>query len=259
MVAAVDGLRPMLVSVITVVLNSEKTILSNIASVNCQSHSDIEHIFIDGGSVDGTLTCIEQQSRRRTTVLSEADEGIYDAMNKGLLLAKGEIICFLNADDCYANCDVIAHVVGLFSSSIKLVTSNVQFIDGGGRPARFYRSDGFRAWKFRFGFMPAHPGTFMRRGLVKEVGQFRTDLRIAGDFDYLFRVFGCLVGSELRSYNGTSVLMRVGGVSTAGLSAAWRITKELETVLKSHRVRTSRFLLLCRLPIKWISGFRRGS
>ena len=141
----------MKISIITVTYNSTATIAMCIASVQKQSYHNIEHIIIDGASKDNTVTIINSMPNRVTKIISEPDLGIYDAMNKGINLASGEIIGILNSDDFFTSEDV--------------VNGDVCFVNPGNlkKVVRYYSSKMFKPSLFRFGFMPAHPGFYVRR------------------------------------------------------------------------------------------------
>ena len=182
----------MRISVITVCFNSAKTLTRTLDSVAEQDYPEIEHIVIDGGSFDGSVNILTTYSGKLAHVLSEPDEGIYDAMNKGLKLASGDVLCFLNADDHYA-CPTV-----LSSVSKKMRTNNLDVLIGDvgffreqspSKITRRYRSDRFTPDRLGWGWMPAHPAMFITKEVVQRVGKFRTDYHIAGDFDFYFKNF----------------------------------------------------------------------
>ncbi len=219
----------MKVSIITVAYNAEATIGDALRSVASQSHPDIEHIVIDGASSDGTMAIVEQYRSRLTHVISESDRGIYDAMNKGLRLATGDIIGFLNSDDYYAHDRVIETVTRAFSvEDVEAVFADVQFVDSRApsKVIRRYSSRWFRPDRIGWGWMPAHPTLFFRHTVYQRSGLFRTDFRIAGDFEFIARVFS---GQSVhyRYIPEPQVVMRTGGVSTSGLSGTILLNREV--------------------------------
>lgn len=245
----------MKVSIITVSYNSSFLIGRAIESVNNQDYRDIEHIFIDGMSSDNTKEIIKGSSKVKNKIISESDDGIYDAMNKGLICAEGDIICFLNSDDFYSNNNVISNIVEIFSKhNSKVVTSNIHFVDELNNFTRFYKSFGFKKFMFNFGFMPAHPGTFLSKSLVCQIPNFATDLKIASDFEYLLRAYKHIDKSDIFELNETTILMQDGGISTKNYNSNWIITKEMYKVLSRNGCFASYFLLLLRLPIKYLSA-----
>ena len=241
----------MKISVITVTYNSEKFLHRNIESVNKQTYKNLEHIFIDGMSGDSTVE-IMKMSKRDSKVVSEKDYGIYDAMNKGIDLSSGDIICFLNSDDFYMDENILERVASKFrESNCKILTSNIIFIDESGNPNRMYRSVGFRRWMFKFGYMPAHPGTFFSRSIIQKVGQFKTDFQISSDFDYMLRAYEIVNQKEICELDKISVSMNHGGISTKSFVSNLIITREMHKSLKINKQYANYLLLLMRLPIKF--------
>jgi len=241
------------ISIITVCYNSAQFLESAITSVLSQTHPHIEYIVIDGGSTDGTLSILASSSEQIAHFVSEPDKGIYDAMNKGLELATGDVVGILNSDDFYPNNDVIADVVKVFEEnpSTEMVLGNVDFVSSVqlDKPIRYYSSYHFKCWKMRFGFMPAHPGAFICRSAYEKVGDYKLDYKIAADFEWFVRAF--LV--EKLSYvklNKTLVRMREGGVSTSGLKSYWVISHEVVRALRDNGIYSNLFFVLMRLPIK---------
>ena len=180
----------MKISIITVTYNSTATIAMCIASVQKQSYHNIEHIIIDGASKDNTVTIINSMPNRVTKIISEPDLGIYDAMNKGINLASGEIIGILNSDDFFTSEDVVKKIAAAFkSNTIDVVNGDVCFVNPGNlkKVVRYYSSKMFKPSLFRFGFMPAHPGFYVRRKCYEELGLYKTDYKIAADYELLIR------------------------------------------------------------------------
>jgi glycosyltransferase involved in cell wall biosynthesis len=244
----------MKISIITVCFNAEKTLLDTIRSIQEQDYENIEYIVIDGGSSDGTVQLANKFSRVITHFMSEPDKGIYDAMNKGLNLASGDVIGVLNADDFYPNPQVISEVVTSFKNNpeVKMVLGNVDFVSESDlyKPIRKYSSFEFKPWKMRFGFMPAHPAAFIKNSAYKQVGSYKLGYKIAADFDMFVRM---LIVERLPfiKVDKTYVRMRVGGVSTSGLDSYITTTKEILRSLKENRVYSNYLLVLMRLLIKF--------
>jgi glycosyltransferase involved in cell wall biosynthesis len=248
----------MRISVITVCFNSASTIDRALQSVAIQDWPDIEHIVIDGASRDGTLDVIERHRHHLAVVVSEPDKGIYDAMNKGLAKATGDIVCFLNADDAYAASDVlsqVAHEMALHR--LDALFADVAFFkpDAPDRVVRRYRSGRFHPDRLAWGWMPAHPALFMKRSIYQQLGGFRTHFRIAGDFDFIARAFG---PGQLRYRHLTRVLVRMqaGGVSNAGLRSKWRLNQEVLRSCRENGIRTNLFKILSKYPAKLMELFR---
>lgn len=228
----------MKVSIITVAYNSARTIADTLRSVAGQSHADIEHLVIDGASSDGTLEIVRAAGARVAQLVSERDRGIYDAMNKGLRLASGDLVGFLNADDVLAGPDAIALLVreaertgadALFGDLVYVREGDLS------RVVRTWRSGAFSRDRLRFGWMPPHPTFYVRRARLPEIGEFDTSFRIAADYDFMLR---CLSRSDVTVGYVPSVLvrMRTGGASNRSLRALWRKSSEDLRALRRSRV-----------------------
>ncbi|SHI68228.1 glycosyltransferase family 2 protein [Cycloclasticus pugetii] len=252
------GFIVMKVSIVTVCYNSSLVIRSSIDSVLSQSYTDIEYIIVDGGSNDGTLKIVNQFADQIQHVISEPDKGIYDAMNKGVELATGDIIGVLNSDDFYSSPDVISEVVNVFkhNEGVALLFGNVDFVSERNliKPVRKYSSFNFSPWKMRFGFMPAHPATFIKKAVYNEVGLYKVGYKIAADFDMFIRV---LVKHKFKytKLDKTLVRMRLGGASTSGFKSYWVSTKEIARSLNENGVYSNFWFVFLRLPIKFFQLF----
>lgn len=238
------------VSVITVCYNSAQTIKNAIRSVCQQTYPFIEYIVVDGDSKDGTLEQLSFYSDKITKFISEPDKGIYDAMNKGVELASGDLITFLNADDVFAHSGVVSNAVQLFKENQELgvVYGDVQFYDQD-RLIRHYSSKNFQSWKLRFGWMPPHPGSFARKELYEEYGSFNLSYKISADYDMFVRWF--LVGRvKYKRIDDVLVHMALGGVSTESLSARLTLNKEIVKACRNNGIYTNLFFLLFKIPFK---------
>jgi glycosyltransferase involved in cell wall biosynthesis len=215
----------------------------------------VEHIVIDGGSNDGTRALLEEWcSDSCFRFISEPDTGVYDAFNKGLSLATGECIGFLNAGDIYQNHDSLAEIrAALTGKDIDLVFGDVEMTPAHdlAMTVRRYRAIGFSPSHLLRGFMPPHPATYVKKSTFDSVGVFCDKFRIAGDFEWAIRAF--LLAEINSSYLAkTIVRMPVGGISNNGIRAIWRNTKEMHQALRMHDLPASWVRLLARLPRKWI-------
>ena len=242
----------MKISVITVCFNSRDTIAETLRSIAEQDHPDIEHIVVDGASRDDTLAVIAATPNRITHLVSEPDRGIYDAMNKGLGLASGEMIGFLNADDVYADKHVLSRVAEIMEhENLDALFGNVEYFrpEHPARIVRRYCSARFLPDRIALGWMPAHPALFLSRRVYARYGLFRTDYRIAGDFEYCARIFrgGGLVS---RSLPETLVRMRTGGVSTGGWRNTILLNREVLRACRENGVKTNLLKVLSRYPAK---------
>lgn len=242
----------MKISVVTVCFNAVNTIAAALQSVAAQTHPDVEHIVIDGGSNDGTLERIAEHGKHLAYFVSEPDRGIYDAMNKGLAKANGDIICFLNADDHYASPHILSHVARhMAEGALDAVIGDVAFFRPGQpeRIVRRFRSGRFRPGRFAWGWMPAHPGLFLRREVVERVGKFKIDYKIAGDFEFIVRAFH---GHSLRYRHLPEIMvnMQTGGTSTAGLRSTILLNKEVLRACRENGIKTNWMKILSKYPQK---------
>lgn len=208
----------LLVSVITVCYNSAGSIINTINSVNSQSYSAIEHIFVDGASVDNTLALVKDKAQRSPIIISEPDRGIYDAMNKGVALASGEIVCFLNSDDCFFTETVISNVVECFSRpSIDFVYGDIEMINCVGEVIRYWRTGPLNKSKFFLSQVP-HPAFFVRRTIINSINPpFDINYRIAADLKQQLIIHKLKLNYEYLTM--PLVRMAIGGESTRNLSA----------------------------------------
>ena len=211
----------MVISIITATYNSGKTLRDTLDSVLRQTYPDYEHIIIDGASSDDTLTTVREYEARykgRLRYISEPDKGLYDAMNKGIALAAGDIVGILNSDDFYTSDDILERVASSMNdTTIDAVYGDVHFVHNQDltRCTRYYSSKGFRRWQMRLGFMPAHPSFYCRRSVYLQYGFFDTSYRIAADFESLLR-FLFVHRIRTRYLSVDFVTMRTGGASTSG-------------------------------------------
>ncbi|KAM3095912.1 glycosyltransferase family 2 protein [Phormidesmis sp. 146-35] len=231
----------MKVSIITVVYNGRKTIEDTVKSVLSQDYPDIEHIIIDGASTDGTVAVLQSYRHQIAQFISEPDRGIYDAMNKGIKLASGEIIGILNSDDFYADTNIISTVVKQFEQTqADSVFGDLVFVkpDDLNKVVRYYSSAKFHPKKFADGWMPAHPTFFVKRWAYERYGLFKTDYKIASDYELLTR----FLAKHKLSYSyipQVMVKMRVGGVSTTSLKSNWVLNREIVRGCAENQIRTN--------------------
>ena len=206
----------MRISIITATLNSADTIASAITSVNSQCYGDIEHVFIDGGSSDDTLRIIDNLSTRKKIIRSEPDAGIYDALNKGIAVASGDIIAFLHSDDFYPQTDIISSIMSTFDANkLSVVYGNAIYVkrDNIKKISRYWRGGKFGSNALKLGWTPCHPAIFVRSKVYKELGTFSLDFSISADYLFLLKLFE-RYGNDCYFIDRTVVSMRVGGVST---------------------------------------------
>jgi glycosyltransferase involved in cell wall biosynthesis len=241
------------VSLITVSYNSEKTIRDTIESVLLQNYETIEYIIIDGGSTDSTLEIINGYKDKIQIVVSEPDQGIYDAMNKGVRHSSGDIIGVINSDDFYPNKEVISSVVEKFiqNPSSELVLGAIDFVKASDvtKSVRKFTTRYFTPKLMRFGVMPPHPAAFIKKSAYLKVGDYKLGYKIAADFDLLLRM---LKVNQLpfTKLNKVCVRMRLGGVSTEGMASFQVISKELLQSLNENNVYSNSTFVLLRVLSK---------
>jgi glycosyltransferase involved in cell wall biosynthesis len=240
------------ITVITAVFNGSSQIESTLQSVAGQTHASMEHIIVDGASTDGTVDVVRRNAQRVSQIISEPDEGAYDAFNKGLRAATGDAIGFLGCGDVYNSPSAVATIVQAFSDpSVDAVFGDLVIVSEGDskKILRRYRSKFFAPQRMAYGFMPAHPTLFLRRHVYDRVGEYRTDYRIAADFEMCLRVF---VNMPIRYVYIPKVLvrMRAGGLSNAGWKSKVAITQEMGFACAANGVATNALKLYARLPFK---------
>ena len=229
------------VSIITVVYNNQSTIDYAIRSVLSQDYPNIEYIVVDGNSTDATVEKIQNYKKNITHFISEPDKGIYDAMNKGLKLATGDIIGILNSDDFYADNNIISSIVNEFQEKkIDLVFGDIVFVkpENLNKITRYYSSDNFHPRKFAWGWMPAHPSCFLKQEIYKKYGYFKTDYKIAADYEIITR-FMAKYGISYSYIPKVFVKMRTGGVSSANLKSNWILNKEIVRACRENGIETN--------------------
>ena len=248
----------MKVSVITASFNAAETIGETLRSVAAQDWPDIEHIVIDGASRDTTSEIVAEHQRAGGIYISEPDRGIYDAMNKGIAMASGDIIGLLNADDIYAGPDTISHVVKSFKRHrTDAILGDVGHFRSGAsnRVVRRYDSSRFTPGRIAWGWMPAHPAMFLTRAAYDRAGPYRTDYRIAADYEFVARAFGRL-GLSYQHLPEILVKMRIGGVSTSGWRSAWVIIDEARRGCLENNIYTNYLMLATKYPWKLLEYVR---
>jgi glycosyltransferase involved in cell wall biosynthesis len=241
-----------LISVITVCYNSAATLERTLQSVADQDYKRIEHIVIDGASTDGTMRLVEEHGQHLAAIISEPDEGIYDAMNKGLELATGDIICFLNSDDHYSHSNVLLEVAQKFKSyEVDALFGDAIFFDPDepSRVIRHYSSKHFSPRKLSWGWMPAHPALFFRKHIYDCYGRYKIDYRIAGDFDLIARIFK---DGDIKFHYFPEVIVRMatGGISTRGWRSTLILNQEILRACHENNIDTCIYKILCRYPKK---------
>jgi len=227
------------VSIITATFNSSKTIRDCLNSVVGQTFPS-EHIIIDGASTDNTLEIVRSISPS-ARIFSEPDHGIYDAMNKGIKLATGDVIGILNSDDFYACPQVLEKVVAIFQdSAVDVMFADLVYIrpDNLTKVVRYYSGAGFTPEKFTWGCMPPHPTFFVRREIYERYGMFHTDYEIAADFELTAR-FLARHQVWFAYLPEVLVYMRTGGISTRSLKSNWVLNREILRACDENGINTN--------------------
>jgi len=241
-----------LLTVITVVFNGASTLEHTIRSVMAQSYRNIEHIVIDGGSTDRTLDILHAYDEHIDYWVSEKDAGIYDAMNKGIKLARGKYIGMLNADDYFADAAVLEKIAQhLELTDIDAVFSCLDVVapNDPQRILRKYRISNFSSLMLRIGVMPPHPTFYCKKSCYEKAGVYRTDYRIAADFEMMVRL---LLKQRIswKFIDQVSVKMRSGGVSSRGIKSNWIVNREIVRACNENGLYTNMLMLILKLPIR---------
>lgn len=239
----------MKITVVTVCRNSASTLRDTLESVLAQSWNDYEYLVVDGGSTDGTrdmLQAFEDRFRGRLKWISEPDNGIYDAMNKGIRMSTGDVIGFLNADDYYQDNGVLKAIAEAFARhGADAVHGNLHYIDGARKIVRTWRGADYRPGAFQRGWCPAHPTFYCKKECFTRYGGFDPSIGSAADFELMLR-FIEKNGISTAYMDRNMVFMRPGGSSTAGLRAILRNTRQNREAFRKNR-----------LPCPWHYGVTR--
>lgn len=246
----------MKISIITATYNSEKTLRDTIESIKGQSYADIEYIIIDGQSKDDTVAMAQAYNGLVTHLKSEPDAGIYDAMNKGIALATGDVVGILNSDDFYAHGQVLERVAAAFEQpDVDAVYGDLQYVEATQteQVVRHWRAGNFHRSSFLYGWMPPHPTFFVRRSLYEKFGRFDTSFRSAADYELMLRF---LYKHSVKAHYIPEVLvkMRTGGVSNASMRHRIRANREDWRAWQVNNLQPYFFTTLLK-PIRKISQF----
>jgi glycosyltransferase len=246
----------MKVSIITATFNSDQNIQRTIDSVAGQDYPDIEHIIIDGGSTDNTLQKIESNKHKVSIYISEKDKGIYDALNKGIKMATGDVIGFLNSDDVFTNKHVISRVVNCMKiKKSDVVYGNLVYQskdEENKKTIRYWRSNVYSPGCLKWGWMPPHPTVYCKREIYDTWGFYDDNLKISADYDFILRVFK--QPTVTKSFLPTiMVKMDIGGVSNKSIKNILR--KSVEDFRSIHRNGTGNILTLFFKNIRKLNQF----
>ena len=251
----------MKISLITVTYNSDKTLCDTINSVLAQTYKDIEYIIIDGLSKDKTVDIIREYEplfAGRMKWISEKDNGLYDAMNKGIQMATGDVVGILNSDDFFTSNDVIEKVVAGFTKDTDAVYGDIHFVSSNNlqRCVRYYSSKIFKRRLMKMGFIPAHPSFYCRKECFEKLGYYKTGYKIAADFDLLLR-FIYVHQIRIKYLPVDMVTMRLGGASTDGWKSRLVMMNEHLRSFKENEVKTNYFWLSLRYLYKITEYIRK--
>ena len=255
----------MKISIITITYNSAKTLPRALESVRSQTYGDIEHIIIDGASSDGTVEIIKNYSKgpsdkvpstKEVHWVSEPDGGIYDALNKGIRMATGDVIGFLHSDDVLYSPDSIGQIAAAFESSkADVVYGDLQYCNGD-KVTRRWRSNAFKPSSLKFGWMPPHPTLYVRREVYEQVGEYDSWFRISADYDMILRIF--TAGYKTHYIPQVLVSMETGGASNRDAKARLSKTQEDYFVLKKNHVGAGFLTVACK-QLRKVRQFLRKS
>lgn len=232
----------MKITIVTASFNSASTIDLTLRTVSEQTHPDIEHVVVDGGSKDNTLAIVRAHGKRVCQVVSEPDRGTYDAMNKGLALSTGEVVGFLNSDDFYPAPDVISRVASAFAAdpTLDAVYGDLCYVKQFETDAvvRYWRSCDYQPGLFLRGWAPPHPTVFVRKRVYDRLGGFNLVYHLASDWDLLARLFE-VNRIHTRYMPGVLVHMRLGGITNRSWGNVWKQNKEIWRAATAHGLHLS--------------------
>ena len=245
----------MKISILTVCLNSELTILHTLNSVLTQSYKNIEHIIVDGGSTDKTLKFIKEYNFRNKILIHQTKGGIYNAMNLGIKKSTGDYICILNADDIFNSNVTIEKVVKkiIKNNDCSIFLGNVVFFDSENfkKINRHYSAKNFNKSLLKFGIMPPHPGSFIKKQIYLKHGMYEESYKIAADFDFFLRIF-YKHNIHFEKLNFLITRMKTGGISGKDIFSYFISTIEIIKSFKKNKIKYNIFLILLRFPIKFL-------
>lgn len=244
-----------MISIITATFNSAKTLNDTIQSVLRQTNKDFEYLIIDGGSTDETIDIVksyESEFSGRLKWVSEKDQGIYDAMNKGIKMASGDVVGILNSDDYFTSDDILQTVDNAFKShEIDAIYGDIHFIRDGNpqKCVRYYSSRMFRPFWLRFGFMPAHPSFYCKREVFEKAGLYSLDYKIGADYEMMVRLFK---RHKIKSLyvNKDFVTMRTGGASNNNVRSRLTLIEEDVKACRVNGIYTNRFFIMLKFLYK---------
>lgn len=237
-------MKSLQISVVTVTFNSAGTLRDTLRSVAAQDYTNVEHVLVDGGSKDGTIDIIRSFPHVKKWV-SEKDKGLYDAINKGIRMAGGDVVGILNSDDFFADNQVLSRIAETFSDHpIDAVYGDIAFVKPNNlrKIIRLYRSATFSPRKFAFGYMPAHPSFYVKKDIYERLGLYKLDYKIAADYELLMR-FIYRNHLSCRYIDKVLVYMRTGGVSNKTVFSRYTLNREIIKACRENGVNTNMAIL----------------
>ena len=243
----------MKISIITVTLNSEKTLRDTLNSVFSQTYKNIEHIIVDGGSTDETLSILKRYPSKKKKVFIKKNFGIYESINYAIHKSSGKFICILNSDDIFQSNTTLEKLAIDISRNkkIEIFLGNVAYFDNSDyyKITRYYSSSDFKSWKMKFGLMPPHPASLIKRDIYIKYGSYNKNFQIAADFELFLRLF-VLKKVKFKIINYTVVRMRSGGISGKNLRSYWISTNEILKSFQINGLSSNIFFIVMRIPAK---------
>lgn len=247
----------MKISIITVCYNSAATLEKTIESVHGQTYSNVEYIIVDGNSKDNTLSIIKNHQDKISQWISEPDKGLYDAMNKGIAMATGDLIGILNSDDTFNSLTVLQEIAEFHQKNdIEASVGNIIQHKEDGKIVRTYSSKLWNPEKLKIGFMPPHPSIFIKKSTYEKLGNYRLDFKIGSDYELITRFF--LKEKIKWKYSGIiTTAMLVGGLSSSGSESYKLISKEIQKALTLNQVSFSPTKIKMRFIWKLIGFLKK--
>ena len=248
----------MKISIITITYNSAKSLPRTLDSVQSQTYRDIEHIIVDGASTDGTVALIEAYAAAHDNVkwISEKDNGIYNALNKGIALATGDVIGFLHSDDVFYSAGSIGKIATAFADGkVDVVYGDLQY-SREGKVVRRWKSNPFHPSSLKYGWMPPHPTLYVRREVYEKTGPYDDWFHISADYDMILRIFKS--GFQSKYLPEVIVSMEVGGASNKNTRARLSKTQEDYLVLKKNHTGAGLLTVACK-QLRKVKQFLRKS
>lgn len=243
----------MKLSIITVTYNSDKTLVDTLNSVASQNYKNIEHIFVDGGSTDNTLSLLREYPFKKKKIYYKKNYGIYKSINFGISKASGEFITVLNSDDFYHSNNQILKVVKKIEKNkkYKIFFGNIVYFNHFNyyNIKRYYNVERFKPWHMKLGLMPAHPASFIHKDIYKRITNYNESFKIASDFDFFLKTI-FIKKIPYKILNQTVVRMRTGGISDQNWLSYVKTTKEILESFRINALKTSLLSVILRIPLK---------